>query len=119
MLSPKEQKDFILNMYKDLFQDTDVSKIPDYCSPDFVKENNYDISDYKEFVTHVEDLKTKSKVDFNIEFIINVPGQILIRTIVNDATQIKGSAPLSLLISYWQFNDEGLINYCKEVESSS
>lgn len=119
MLSAKEQENFILSMYKDLFQDADSTKVPDYCAPNFIKENNYDISDYTEFVAHVEDLKTKGKASFNIEFIINVPGQVLIRTIVNDATQIKGSAPLSLLMSYWQFNEKGLIDYCKEIESSS
>lgn len=119
MLSPKEQENFILEMYTDLFQNPDSSKVPDYCSSDFIKENNYDVSDYDDFIAHVDDLKSKGKVNFNIEFIINVPGKVLIRTIVNNATQIKGSAPLSLLMSYWQFNDKGLIDYCKEIESSS
>lgn len=120
MLSPKEQKDFILAMYQDLFKDTDATKLPDYCASNFIKENNYDISNYDEFVDHVKDLHTKdAHVNFDIEFIINVPGQVLIRTIVKNGTQIDGSPPLSLLMSYWQFNKEGLTDYCKEIESSS
>ena len=115
----ENQKDFILRMYTDLFQNTDVDKIPTYCASNFKKDNNYDVSDYDDFVAHIKDLQTKEKVTFHIEFIINVPGQVLIRTLVYKADQIKGAAPISLLMSYWQFNDAGLIDYCKEVESSS
>lgn len=42
----------------------------------------------------------------------------VISTIVDMETKIKGAPPTSLLISYWQFNDAGLVNYCKEVEYS-
>ena len=116
----ENQKEFILMMYTDLFQNTDVDKISTYCAPDFKKDNNYDMTNYDEFVDHIKDLKsTNEKVRFDIEFIINVPGQILIRTLVYKASQIQGASPISLLMSYWQFNDSGLIDYCKEVESSS
>ena len=114
----ENQKDFILRMYAHLFQNTDVDKIPTYCASNFMKDNNYDVSDYDDFVAHIKDLQTKEKVTFNIEFIVNVPGQVVIRTLVYKADQIKGAAPISLLMSYWQFNEDGLIDYCKEVESS-
>lgn len=116
----QEQESFINSMYNDLFINTDVSKIPNYCASNFVKENNYDISDYQEFAAHVQDLHNSGEqVSFGIEFIVNVPKQVVMRTIVHKENQISGAPPLSLLISYWQFNDKGLIDYCKEVESSS
>ena len=119
-MTPQDQEQFILKMYQDLFRDTDVSKIPDYCAKDFIKENNYDISDYDAFVAHVKDLSTKDGTPiFNIEFIINDPKKVVIRTIVDMEAKIKGAPPASLLISYWQFNDDGLVNYCKEVEYES
>lgn len=107
-------------MYNDLFVNTDVTKIPHYCASNFVKENNYDISDYQGFVAHVKALHDSGEqVSFNIEFIVNLPKQVVMRTIVYKENQIEGAPPISLLISYWQFNDAGLIDYCKEVESSS
>ena len=117
-MNADQQKEFIENMYRDLFQNPDPSKVTTYCASNFMKDNNYDVSNYDEFVAHVKDLTTKDKVTFDIEYIINTPKQILIRTLVYKANQIKGSAPISLLMSYWQFNDSGLIDYCKEVESS-
>ena len=42
-MTPPEQEQFILTMYDDLFVKTDVDKIPDYCAPNFIKENNYDV----------------------------------------------------------------------------
>ena len=116
----QEQETFINNMYSDLFVNTDLSKIPNYCAVDFVKENNYDVSNYQGFVDHIKELKDScQKVSFDIEFIVNVPKQVVIRTLVRKDDQIQGAPPISLLISYWQFNDAGLIDYCKEVESSS
>ena len=116
----QEQEKFILTMYEDLFVKTDVQKIPDYCSKDFIKENNYDVSNYDDFIAHIEDLKTKDGTPrFNIEFIINDPQKVVIRTIVNIEDTIKGAPPTSLLISYWQFNEDGLVSYCKEVEYES
>ena len=58
-MKPQEQEQFILNMYDDLFVKTDVDKIPAYCAPNFIKENNYDVSDYNGFVAHIKDLQTK------------------------------------------------------------
>jgi hypothetical protein len=118
-MTPKEQEQFILTMYDDLFVKTDADKVPDYCAPEFIKENNYDISDYDDFVTHIKDLQTKDGTPkFNIEFIINDPQKVVIRTIVDLEDKITGAPPTSLLISYWQFNEDGLVNYCKEVELS-
>ena len=117
-MTPEQQQEFIENMYQDLFQNPDPDKIPDYCASNFMKDNNYDVSDYDAFVAHVKDLTTKDKVTFDIEYVVNVPKQVVIRTLVYKADQIKGAAPVSLLISYWQFNDDGLIDYCMEVESS-
>ncbi len=119
-MKPQEQEQFILNMYDDLFVKTDVDKIPAYCAPNFIKENNYDVSDYNGFVAHIKDLQTKDGTPkFNIEFIINDPGKVVIRTIVDLEDQIAGAPPTSLLISYWQFNEDGLTDYCKEVEFGS
>lgn len=119
-MTPQEQESFIKKLYQDLFRNTDVKKVPTYCAPDFIKENNYDVSDYKDFVAHVEDLSTKDGTPiFDIEFIVNVPKQVVIRTIVNMEDKIKGAPPSSLLMSYWQFNNDGLIDYCKEVEFES
>ena len=113
----KEQEEFIIDMYADLFHDADATKVPKYCSKDFVEENNYDVLDYDAMVAHVEEIGTRSAQGiFDIEFIVNVPGQVVIRTIVTVTDQIEGAPPVSLLISYWQFNDEGKVNYCKEVE---
>lgn len=119
-MTPPEQEQFILTMYDDLFVKTDVDKIPDYCAPNFIKENNYDVSNYDGFVEHIKDLQTKDGTPkFNIEFIINDPKKVVIRTIVDLEDKIKGAPPTSLLISYWQFNDHGLVDYCKEVEYGS
>ncbi len=115
-MNPVEQEKFIKQMYVDIFQNTEVEKISKYYSKDFVKENNYDISDYKAFVEHVKDLSTGSKAKFNLEFLVNVPNKVVVRTIVNSVNQIAGAPPIALLISYWQINDDGLINYCKEIE---
>lgn len=119
-MTAQAQEKFILNMYEDLFVKTAVQKIPDYCSKDFIKENNYDVSDYDDFIAHIEDLKSKDGTPhFHIEFIINDSQKVVIRTIVNMVDTIKGAPPTSLLISYWQFNEDGLVNYCKEVEYSA
>lgn len=116
-MRPSEQEKFINQMYIDIFQNTNVDKIPEYFAEDYVKDNNYDISDYEAFVAHIKDLKEQStKANFDLEYIVNIPTKVVVRTIVSNADQIAGSPPLALLISYWQFNDDGLINYCKEVE---
>jgi hypothetical protein len=116
----QEQESFINSLYNDLFVNTDVSKIPNYCASNFVKQNNYDISNYQDFVTHVQDLHDKGEqVSFQMEFLVNVPKKVVLRVIVHKENQITGAPPLSLLISYWQFDNDGLIDYCKEVESSS
>jgi len=116
-MTPKQQEVFIKNMYEDLFRNANVNKVPNYCASDFVEENNYDILNYNTFIKHIEAIgKQDEKASFDIEFTVNVPRQVVIRTIVNLDNQIKGAPPISLLISYWQFNKEGLVNYCKEVE---
>ena len=116
-MTPQEQEQFILKMYDDLFVKTDVDKIATYCAPNFMKENNYDVSDYDGFVNHIKDLQTKEGTPrFRIEFIINDPKKVVMRTIVNFEDKIEGAPPTSLLISYWQFDDHDLIDYCKEVE---
>lgn len=119
-MTPKEQEQFILNIYEDLFVKTNVDKIPVYCAPNFIKENNYDVSNYEGFVAPIKDLQTKDGTPkFNIEFIINDPQKVVMRTIVDLEDKIPGAPPTSLLISYWQFNQDGLVDYCKEVEYES
>lgn len=118
-MNSQQQEKFIRDMYQDLFHDANVEKIPTYCAPNFVEDNNYDVLDYDAFVAHVKDVASRPvKAVFDIEFIVNIPGQVVIRTIVNAEDQIKGVPPISLLISYWQFNKDGLVDYCKEVEHS-
>ena len=118
-MTPEQQQAFIEKMYQDLFTDALVDKIPDYCSADFVEENNYDVLDYEAFVAHIEDLAQRDhKARFEFDYLVNVPGQVVIRTLVYLDKQIAGAPPSSLLISYWQFNEQGKVNYCKEVEHS-
>jgi hypothetical protein len=119
-MSPKEQETLIRNMYADIFQNGDLDKLKTYFSDDFVEDNNYDVLDYDSFVEHVKDIGSRQdRAKFDIEFLVNVPGQVVIRTIVTYADQIAGAPPLSLLISYWQINEQGLVSLCKEVELSS
>ena len=116
-MTPEQQANFIERMYNDLFREADVSKVSEYCSADFVEENNYDILDYNAFVQHVDNLSEQSdKVSFEFDYLVNIPGKVVFRCIVNVDGRIAGAPPASLLISYWQFNDEGKVNYCKEVE---
>ena len=116
-MSPQDQEKFIKEMYQVLFAEADADKIPNYCTPDFVEENNYDVLDYDTFVAHVNSLSGNSgEVTFDIDFIVNVPGQVVIRTQVNVDDRISGAPPISLLISYWQFAEDGRVNYCKEVQ---
>ncbi len=116
-MTTHEQEAFINQMYIDIFQQADLKKIPKYFSADFVEDNNYDVLDHPAFVAHVEELSKRSvKAKFNIEFLVNVPGQVVIRTLVYSEDQIDGAPPLALLISYWGFNSEGLVNRCIEVE---
>lgn len=119
-MSPKEQEILIRNMYSDIFQNGDLDKLKTYFSDDFVEDNNYDVLDYDSFVEHVKDIGSRpDQAKFDIEFLVNIPGKVVIRTIVTYADQIAGAPPLSLLISYWQINQQGLVNRCKEVELSS
>lgn len=119
-MNTKEQEVFITNMYTDIFQNADQNKLKTYFSSDFVEDNNYDVLDYKTFVEHVKDIGSRSdKAKFNLEFIVNVPGQVVVRTIVTYADQIAGAPPISLLISYWQINEQNLVSRCIEVEASA
>ena len=116
-MTTQEQENFILRMYHDLFREASTDKISEYCAPDFVEENNYDVLDYGTFVQHVEAISEQTdKASFDLEFIVNIPGQVVVRALVYLDDQIKGAPPASLLISYWQFNEQGKVNYCKEVE---
>ena len=111
-----EQEKLINQMYIDIFHKVEVDKIQEYFASDFIKENNYDISDYDAFVDHVKELKDGPEAKFDLEYLVNIPAKVVVRTIVSLTDQIEGSPPVGLLISYWQFNEDGLINYCKEVE---
>lgn len=119
-MSPEEQKTLITNMYTDIFQNADLDKLKTYFSDDFVEDNNYDVLDYKTFVEHVKSLgEHPEKAKFNLEFVVNVPGQVVVRTIVSYADQIAGSPPFSLLLSYYAINEQGLVSRCIEVEASA
>lgn len=119
-MNPKEQEALIRDMYTDIFQNADQDKLKTYFSNDFVEDNNYDVLDYKTFVEHVAEIGSRSeKAKFDLEFIVNVPGQVLVRTIVTYADQIAGAPPLSLLMSYWEINKQGLVSRCIEVEAAT
>lgn len=114
------QEILITNMYTDIFQNADLDKLETYFSDDFIEDNNYDVLDYKTFVEHVKDIGSHpDKAKFDLEFIVNVPGQVVVRTIVSYADQIAGSPPFSLLMSYWGINEQGLVSRCIEVEASA
>ena len=116
-MNTQEQEKFIVDMYKDIFQNADMDKFNDYFSKDFVEDNNYDVLDHATMMEHVKEIGTRpEKAKFDLEFIVNEPRKVVVRTIVTYADQIAGAAPLSLLISYWGFNEEGKINRCIEVE---
>ncbi len=116
-MDPKTQETLIKNLYADIFQDADIEKFNDYFSKDFVEDNNYDVLDHATMIEHVKEVGTRpEKAKFDLEFIVNVPGQVVVRTIVTYADQIAGAPPLSLLISYWGINKEGKIDRCIEVE---
>ncbi len=119
-MTSQEQEKLIRDMYTDIFQNADLDKLKTYFSDDFVEDNNYDVLDYKTFVEHVKSLgEHEDKAKFDLEFIVNVPGQVVVRTIVSYADQIAGSPPFSLLISYWGINKQGLVDRCIEVEASA
>jgi len=118
-MTPTEQEAFIREVYKEIFEADKVELIGKYFADDFVEENNYDILTYKDFVAHVEDISGGPSVSIDLEFIVNVPGQVVVRAIVNETGQIKGAPPMSLLISYWEINKEGKLSYCKEVEAAT
>ncbi|MCE7990869.1 MAG: nuclear transport factor 2 family protein [Roseivirga sp.] len=119
-MTPEQQEALITNMYTDIFQNADLDKLKTYFSDDFVEDNNYDVLDYKTFVEHVKDIGSHpDKAKFDLEFIVNVPGKVVVRTIVTYADQIAGSPPLSLLMSYWAINEQGLVSRCIEVEAAT
>lgn len=116
-MEPKAQETLIKNLYTDIFQNADLEKFNDYFSEDFVEDNNYDVLDHATMIEHVKEVGERpEKAKFDLEFIVNVPGQVVVRTIVTYADQIQGAPPLSLLISYWGINSAGKIDRCIEVE---
>ena len=116
-MEPKAQDTLIKNLYTDIFQNADLEKFNDYFSEDFVEDNNYDVLDHAAMIEHVKEVGERpEKAKFDLEFIVNVPGKVVVRTIVTYADQIQGAPPLSLLISYWGINSDGKIDRCIEVE---
>lgn len=118
-MTPEQQANLVLNLYNDIFTNADLSKFDQYFTDDFVEDNNYDVLDHDSMIAHIQDLASREdKAKFDIEFIVNVPGQVVIRTIVTYADQIQGAPPLSLLVSYWGITEDGKFNRCIEVEYS-
>jgi len=118
-MDPKAQEALITNLYKDIFQDANLEQFNDYFSEDFLEDNNYDVLDHATMIEHVKDIGQRDeKAKFDLEFVVNVPGQVVVRTIVTFADQIQGAPPFSLLLSYWGINEAGKINRCIEVEYS-
>ena len=118
-MDPKAQETLIRNLYTDIFQNAELEKFNDYFSEDFLEDNNFDVLDHAVMIEHVKEIGQRpDKAKFDLEFVVNVPGQVVVRTIVTYADQIQGAPPLSLLLSYWGINDAGKINRCIEVEYS-
>ena len=118
-MTPEQQAELVLNLYNDIFTNADLNKFDQYFTEDFVEDNNYDVLDHSSMIAHIKDLASREdKAKFDIEFIVNVPGQVVIRTIVTYLDQIQGAPPLSLLVSYWGITEDGKFNRCIEVEHS-
>lgn len=119
-MNPQEQMQIIDNLYDELFHKTLVGKVPIYCSKDFTKLNNYDSSDYDQFVTHVQALnESEDKAVFQLEYIVNIPSKVVLRAKVYIGKSPEGNDPDALLMSYWSIDNEGKVNSCIEVEMSS
>ena len=116
-MDAKAQETLICNLYTDIFQNAELEKFNDYFTEDFVEDNNYDILDHATMIDHVKDIGSRpEKARFDLEFVVNVPGQVVVRTLVSYADQIQGAPPFSLLLSYWGITEDGKINRCIEVE---
>lgn len=115
-MTPQEQEDFIRQVYTDIFERCNYENIPNYFSAEFVEENNYDILRYEAFEQHVKSLGDSPPVKIDLEFLINVPRNVVLRANVSELEQIKGAPPVSLVMSHWRFDNDGVLDYCKEVE---
>jgi len=61
--------EFVQNMFRDIFEAINPTKIPNYFSNPFHLETNGEIMDYDQFVSHVGELvNTHAKVKFHFPF---------------------------------------------------
>lgn len=119
-MNTQKQKEYIDKMYDELFHKTLVSKVSDYCSRDFTKLNNYDSSDYDDFVDHIKTLsESPDSAIFRLEYVVNIPGKVVLRAEVFIDKSPEGNTPDSLLMSYWSIDENNKISSCIEVEMSS
>ncbi len=118
-MSPQEQEEFVRQMYTDIFERCNYDNLSNYFTAEFVEENNYDILEYEAFEQHIKALGDSPAVRIHLEFLVNVPRQVVVRAIVNEVEQIKGAPPVSLVMSHWKFDNDGMIEYCREVEHSA
>lgn len=114
-MSTSSRQQLLTTIYKEVFQDANPAKVHEYFSSDYVQDTNYDVLDHQDFVEHVKSLQTGPKVSFKLEFLVDTPEKVVVRTLVLEDKQISGAPPLAMLISVWEFNEEDKICRCWEV----
>ena len=116
-MSEPSRQELITNLYNDVFAEANPVNVAKYFAKNYIQQTNYDVLDFHDFIEHVKSLQDGPRVSFKLEFLVDTPEKVVVRTLVIEDKQIPGAPPLGLLISLWEFNEEGLINKCYEVSS--
>ena len=92
-MSEPSRQELITNLYNDVFAEANPVNVAKYFAKNYIQQTNYDVLDFHDFIEHVKSLQDGPRVSFKLEFLVDTPEKVVVRTLVIEDKQIPGAPP--------------------------